>query len=116
MELEKEIFPGKTLAQLVEEVYRKHKSQDDTIKSEMLRLMDMIEGPGDAIVLVPLIKGFLDSSLKNDEVLLKLLTAFQKSQEAKDRSVEDGGLLSEKDIEQLMSEVTSIGQKQIANK
>jgi hypothetical protein len=109
MELEKEIFPGKTLAHLVEEVYNKHKSQDSTIKSEILRLADMIEGPGDAIVLVPMIKGLLDSSLKNDEVLMKILSAFQKSAEAKDKSVEDGGLLTEKDIEQLMSEVTSIG-------
>jgi hypothetical protein len=114
MELEKEIFPGKTLAQLVEEVYNKHKSQDSTIKSEILRLADMIEGPGDAIVLVPMIKGLLDSSLKNDEVLMKILGAFQKSAESKDKSVEDGGLLTEKDIEQLMSDVTSISQKQIA--
>jgi hypothetical protein len=93
MELEKEIFPGKTLAQLVEEVYNKHKSQDSTIKSEILRLADMIDGPGDAIV------------------LMKILSAFQKSADAKDKSVEDGGLLSEKDIEQLMSEVTSIAPK-----
>jgi hypothetical protein len=74
----------------------------------------MIEGPGDAIVLVPMIKGLLDSSLKNDEVLMKILGAFQKSAESKDKSVEDGGLLTEKDIEQLMSDVTSISQKQIA--
>jgi hypothetical protein len=111
MELEKEIFPGKTLAQLVEEVYNKHKSQDSTIKSEILRLADMIDGPGDAIVLMPMIKGLLDSSLKNDEVLMKILAAFQKSADAKDKSVEDGGLLSEKDIEQLMSEVTSMAPK-----
>jgi hypothetical protein len=111
MELEKEIFPGKTLANLVEEVYTKHKSQDSTIKSEILRLADMIEGPGDAIVLMPMIKGLLDSSLKNDEVLMKLLSAFQKSAEAKDKGVEDGGLLSEKDIEQLMSEVTTLSTK-----
>lgn len=111
MELEKEIFPGKTLAQLVEEVYNKHKSQDSTIKSEILRLADMIDGPGDAIVLMPMIKGLLDSSLKNDEVLMKILSAFQKSADAKDKSVEDGGLLSEKDIEQLMSEVTSMTPK-----
>jgi hypothetical protein len=50
-----------------------------------------------------------DLTIKNDEVLMKILSAFQKSADAKDKSVEDGGLLSEKDIEQLMSEVTSIG-------
>jgi hypothetical protein len=63
-----------------------------------------------------MIKGLLDSSLKNDEVLMKILAAFQKSADTKDKSVEDGGLLSEKDIEQLMSEVSSLGPKQITNK
>ena len=71
MELDKEIFKGKTIANLVEEVYDKQKNQDSTIKQEIMRLADMIETPGDAIVVVPLLKGFIDSSLKNDEVLMK---------------------------------------------
>ncbi len=71
MELEKEIFKGKKIADLVEEVYNKHKNQDSTIKQEIMRLADMIETPGDAIVIVPLLKGFMDSSLKNDEVLIE---------------------------------------------
>jgi hypothetical protein len=109
MELEKEIFKGKTIADLVEEVYNKHKNQDSTIKQEIMRLADMIETPGDAIVIVPLLKGFMDSSLKNDEVLMKLLTLFQKaSAEAKKEGTEDSGILTEKDIEQLFSEVSTI--------
>ena len=79
MELDKEIFKGKTIANLVEEVYDKQKNQDSTIKQEIMRLADMIETPGDAIVVVPLLKGFIDSSLKNDEVLMKLLSLFQKA-------------------------------------
>ncbi len=66
MELDKEIFKGKTISDLVEEVYNKHKNQDSTIKQEIMRLADMIETPGDAIVVVPLLKGFMDASLKND--------------------------------------------------
>lgn len=69
----------------------------------------MIETPGDAIVVVPLLKGFIDSSLKNDEVLMKLLSLFQKAaSEAKKGDAEDSGLLTEKDIEQLFSEVSNI--------
>jgi hypothetical protein len=109
MELEKEIFKGKKIADLVEEVYNKHKNQDSTIKQEIMRLADMIETPGDAIVIVPLLKGFMDSSLKNDEVLMKLLQLFQKaSAEAKKEGVEDSGILTEKYIEQLFSEVSNI--------
>ena len=108
MELDKEIFKGKKLADLVEEVYNKHKNQDNLIKQEILRLSDMVETPGDAIVIVPLLKGFMDSSLKNDEVLMKLLSLFQKAAENKKADQEDSGVLTEKDIEQLFSEVSSI--------
>jgi len=107
MELDKEIFKGKTIADLVEEVYNKHKNQDSTIKQEIIRLADMIETPGDAIVIVPLLKGFMDSSLKNDEVLMKLLTLFQKAAEnKKGADTEDNSILTEKDIEQLFADVT----------
>jgi hypothetical protein len=109
MELNTIIFKDKTLSDLVEEVYNKHKNQDKTIKDEIIRLSDMIDTPGDAIVVVPLLKGFLDSSLKNDEVLMKLLSIFQKSAEtSKKDSADNNGILTEKDIEQLFSEVTSL--------
>lgn len=109
MELSKIIFKEKTLSDLVEEVYFKHKNQDKTIKYEILRLTDMIETPGDAIVIVPLLKGFLDSSLKNDEVLLKLLQLFQKAAaEGKKDGAEDNSILTDKDIEQLFNDVTSL--------
>lgn len=109
MELDKEIFKGKTVADLVEEVYNKHKNQDSTIKQEIMRLADMIETPGDAIVIVPLLKGFMDSSLKNDEVLMKLLSLFQKAAaDSKKDSGDDSGILTEKDIEQLFADVTNI--------
>ena len=112
MELDKEIFKGKTIADLVEEVYNKQKNQDSTIKQEILRLADMIETPGDAIVIVPLLKGFMDSSLKNDEVLLKLLNLFQKAAENKKADDLDSGVLTEKDIEQLFADVTNIKVKE----
>jgi hypothetical protein len=112
MELEKEIFKGKTISDLVEEVYNKHKNQDSTIKQEIMRLTDMIETPGDAIVVVPLLKGFMDSSLKNDEVLLKLLNLFQKAAENKKGSdSDDSGILTEKDIAQLFADVSNVTTK-----
>jgi hypothetical protein len=114
MELTKEIFKGKTLGDLVEEVYNKHKDQDGQIKAEIIRLADMIESPGDAIVLVPLLKGFLDSSLKNDEVLMKILNLFQKASENKSKdNAQDNGVLTEKDIAQLFNDITDIKGKNL---
>ena len=109
MELEKEVFAGKKLSDLVKEVYDRQHNQDSSIRGKIQEIADMIEGPGDAIVLMPQIKGLIDSSLKNDEVLVKLLSLFQKASQASQKENEMmGELLSEKDIEQLMKEVSSI--------
>jgi hypothetical protein len=109
MELEKEVFPGKKLSDLVKEVYDRQHNQDSSIRIKIDEISDMIEGPGDAIVLMPQIKGLIDSSLKNDEVLVKLLGLFQKASQAAQKENEMmSELLSEKDIEQLMKEVNVI--------
>jgi hypothetical protein len=109
MELEKEVFPGKKLSDLVKEVYDRQHNQDSSIRIKINEIADMIEGPGDAIVLMPQIKGLIDSSLKNDEVLVKLLALFQKASQASQKESEMmSELLSEKDIEQLMKEVNTI--------
>ena len=103
----KEIFEGKTVSDLAKEIYEKHKEQDSSIKSRINQLADMVESPGDAIVIVPMLKGYVDSSLKNDEVLMKMLQIFQKQEERKAAGDSDASLLTEKDIEQLFSEVST---------
>lgn len=107
MEQPKEIFQGKTVSDLAKEIYEKHKEQDSTIRSRIEQLAEMIESPGDAIVIVPMLKGYVDSSLKNDEVLMKMLQIFQKQEDKKASIEADNGLLTEKDIEQLFSEVSN---------
>lgn len=103
----KEIFEGKTISDLAKEIYNKHKEQDEALKSRINQLGDMVESPGDAIVIVPMLKGYFDSSLKNDEVLMKMLQIFQKQEEKKAAGAEDSSLLTEKDIQQLFSEVSN---------
>jgi hypothetical protein len=108
MDLDKEIFKGKKISDLVKEVYDKHKSQDSRLTGEIERLSELISSPGDAIIIVPLLKAFFDSSIKNDEVLMKILQLFQKAAEKAQSAEGDTSLLSEKDIAQLFSEVNSI--------
>jgi len=119
MELDKEVFSGKKISDLVQEVYNRQKDQDSVIKEKIQEISSMIEGPGDAVAFMPQIKGLIDSSLKNDEVLVKLLSLFQKAAQASQKENEAiSELLSERDIEQLMKEVNAIGssaKKQIVN-
>jgi hypothetical protein len=50
----------------------------------------------------------MDSSLKNDESILKLVQVFQKSSDTKKDTEDDLGILTEKDVEQLFSEINII--------
>lgn len=108
MDLDKEIFKGKKISDLVKEVYDKHKTQDSKVNGEIERLSELISSPGDAIIIVPLLKSFFDLSIKNDEVLMKILQLFQKAAEKAQSSDGETSLLSEKDIAQLFSEVNTI--------
>lgn len=107
MDLTQKVFGEKTLEDIIKEVYQKHNSKEKDLKSEMLRISTMITNPGDAVVLMPLLKGFYDSSLKNDETLVKVIQIFQKASEANKKDGESkDNMLSQKDIEQLFSEIT----------
>jgi hypothetical protein len=109
IDLNQAVFSGKNLEDLVKEVYDNHKNQDQLLKTEITRLASMISNPGDAVVIIPMLKGLMDSSLKNDETILKLVTVFQKAADsAKKDDSEDLGILTEKDVEQLFQEINII--------
>jgi hypothetical protein len=109
LDLSQVVFNGKNLEDLVKEVYDNHKNQDQMIKAEITRLASMISNPGDAVVIIPMLKGLMDSSLKNDETILKLVNVFQKAAEGSKKDDADGGnLLTERDVQQLFEEITVI--------
>ena len=117
MELEKELFDGKTISHLLKEVYEKQKENDKIVKDNIDRLSTFINTPGDAIVIIPLLKELLDSGLKNDEVFMKILNLFKQNQDKTKASSEDNGVLSNEDIAQLFNEVHTQSDevKKIAN-
>lgn len=107
MNLDKEVFSGKKLSDLLEEIYEKQKSQESQLKDKIELLSNFIEGPGDAIAIIPLIKDLLDTGVKNNEVLLKVVQLFKQPVDPKAGS-SDSGILSEKDIQQLFDEVSNV--------
>jgi hypothetical protein len=110
MDLNQKVFGNKTVEDLVKEVYNKQKDQDKKISEAITRVSEMVTNPGDAIILVPLLKGFFDSSLKNDETLFKMIQIFQKAAEAnskRDSSEASDSVLTQKDIDQLFSDIVT---------
>ena len=65
----------------------------------------MIKTPNDAIVIVPMIKEYLDVGVKNDEQLVKLAAIVQRLSSAQTNTENNGGFgLSEEERKSLMVE------------
>ena len=65
----------------------------------------MVNEPGDAIAIVPLIGSYLESDIKNDESLIKMAQIVHKA--ALPVNEGDGSGFSDKDLEKLFSDITT---------
>ena len=101
MDLEFELYKGKKYSDLLEDIVKNHKAKQTQIKALVGQLVDMVSEPGDAVIIVPLIKGYLDSDIKNDEALVKVAQIASKA--AMPTSGEGG--LNDKDLELLFSDI-----------
>jgi len=97
-----EIFKGKTFQDLTKDIYensQKKKLQIDLLIQEIHGFITTID---DVVMVAPIIKEYMDASIKNDEHLVKLAGVLQriisKSQGVDDETM----LLSEAEKEELM--------------
>ena len=117
MSLDKEIFKGKTLSDLFGEIYDNSKETKTQVKGLIGELKPLIESVGDATLLVPLIKEYMEIGVKNDEHLIKLAQVIQRLEAISARGAGEGEFdLSElqdllEEQEQLEDEVKQIGDK-----
>ena len=101
MDFEFELYKGKKYSDLLEDIVKNHKAKQTQIKALVGQLVDMVSEPGDAVIVVPLRKGYLDSDIKNDEALVKVA---QIASKAAMPTGGDGGL-NDKDLELLFSDI-----------
>ena len=78
-----ELFEGKTLSDLFKNIYENHTSTKHKIKELIESLIPLVEVIGDATLLVPLIKEYLEIGVKNDEQLVKLAQIVQRMDSGK---------------------------------
>ena len=89
MSLDKEIFDGKTLSDLFSEIHNNSTSTRAQVKALIGELKPLIENIGDATLIVPMIKEYMEIGVKNDEALIKLATIVQRIESANAKG--DGG-------------------------
>lgn len=100
---EVEVFEGKTLSQILEDVYENSLSTKNDIKTLIKDLVPFMQTSSDAVNIAPIIHSFVDVGVKNNEQLIKVATVVQRliSADAYQRAG-DESILSESDREQLL--------------
>ena len=73
-----ELFPGKNLSGLFEDIYNNQINKKRHISELIAEMKKSIRHAGDMAVLGPIIKDLVDSSVRNDDQLLKLATIAQR--------------------------------------
>jgi len=98
--LDQIIFEGKTSSDVFKEIYSNSKKKDKQINSLIAELKPLIQNIGDAPVVVPLIKEYLEVSVKNDEHLIKMMAVIQRLNNS---NASGGGdsLLTDEELKQL---------------
>ena len=98
------IFDNKTFSDLLKEIHTNQKKKGKQIGQLIAELRPLIQNLGDATVVVPLIKEYMEISVKNDDHLLKMAAIVQRLSTG--TATNGGGdMLTEEELNQLQGVV-----------
>ena len=108
--LEQKVFGKKKFSDLLSEIYNNQKKKETQISALINELKPLITDIGDATLIVPLLKEYMELGIKNDEQLIKMATIIQRALNTNINAVEDFGL-SEDEKKQLFIEIEKFNPK-----
>lgn len=108
--LDSNIFGGKKFKDLLEEIYNNQKKKEKQISTLISELKPMVQEIGDATLIVPLIKEYLEIGVRNDEQLIKMATIIQRCLANSGQSG-DSFAISEAEKAQLLNEINKLNDK-----
>ena len=108
-QLDKNIFGNKKFSDIIEEIYLNQKKKEEQISTLISELKPLIQDIGDATLVVPLLKEYLEISVKNDEQLIKMATIIQHA--VQNEGDDDGNFgMTDAEKQQLLDEVKKYGE------
>ena len=100
-----ELFPGKNLSGLFKDIYDNQQNKKARISELIAEIKKVIRHSGDMAVIGPIIKDLVDTSVRNDESLLKMAAIAQRMVASKEKVDGDTGFLSDQEKEQLLQQL-----------
>jgi hypothetical protein len=112
MDKDTELFKGKTFSDIMSDVYHNSKKKDRQLKLLIAQLEPLVTNINDATVVVPLIKEYMEVSVKNDDQIVKLAAIIQRMMKDANSDEDGGGLgLSDEEKKQLLENAKAIDEK-----
>lgn len=105
MSSEFKLFDGKNLSSLFKDIYDNQQVKKKNISEMIESLRKLIKNVGEATVLAPIIRDLIDTSVKNDDHLIKLATIAQRLAAAEVKGIGEDGWLSDYEKNQLLSDL-----------
>ena len=100
-----ELFPGKNLSGLFKDIYENQINKKQRISELIAEMKKVIRHAGDMAVIGPIIKDLVDTSVKNDDSLIKMAAIAQRIIGAQHKAEGDTGFLSDDEKEQLLKQL-----------
>ena len=104
--LDSVVFGKKKFSNILEEIYNNQKKKEKQISGLISELKPLIKDIGDATLIVPLIKEYMDIGVRNDEQLIKMATIVQRA--LNNSSSDDSTGITEEEKSQLMEELDNL--------
>ena len=103
------LFGKKSFSDLLKEIHNNQKDKEVQLRSLIEGLKPLITDPGEATMIVPLIKEYMELAIKNDDALIKMAGIVQRAMNSKAADSEE--LLTDEDKEMLFSSLQELDNK-----
>jgi hypothetical protein len=104
--LDSVVFGKKKFSDILGEIYDNQKRKEKQISGLIAELKPLINDIGDATLIVPLIKEYMEIGVKNDEQLIKMSTIIQRTLNSSGGEESLG--ITEEEKQQLLTELEKL--------
>ena len=108
-QLDSIVFGDKKFSDILEEIYLNQKKKSEQVTALISELKPLVQEIGDATLIVPLIKEYMEIGVKKDDALIKMATIIQRV--VNNSAGEDALGITEAEKEELLAEMEKIQTK-----
>ena len=102
MSADYELFNGKSLSGLFKDIYDNQQNKKIRISELIDEIRTKVKTPADMAMLYPIVKDLVETSVKNDDSLVKMAVIAQRLINSENKSEGDTGFLTDKEKQELL--------------